>query len=377
VDAPGQDDDPSYARSGSEHHASLVLVGDWTASKTARMEALVEGAADFVSTRTIDVGAVGRMDTFGAWAIESIRRREFAGTGVIVIGADAERAKLLAQIEPFCFELKNRNKRRVSDGLAELGRGVTVLLSYILSAMSMLGRVVVLFAREIPSPKSLRVKSVIHHLDRVGVQAAPIIVLMTFLVGAIIAQQGLFYFRKFGATDYVVNFVTVLVLRELGVLLVVIMIAGRSGSSFAAEIGSMKMREEVDALRTMGLDPAALLVVPRMAALVLGAPMLTILGILSALFGAGLVMWLYSGMAPIAYLTRVKEAATYTDFAIGMIKAPLMALVIGVVAAVEGFDVQGSAESLGLRTTASVVKSIFLVIVLDGICSVVFTSLGI
>ncbi len=203
----------------------------------------------------------------------------------------------------------------------------------------------------------------------------PIILLITFLIGGIIAQQGIFHFRKFGADVYVVDMVGILVLREIGVLIVAIMVAGRSGSSYTAELGSMKMREEIDALTTMGLDPVDVLVVPRVIALIIALPILTFLGSMAALYGGGLVAWFYGGMHPDIFIARLKEAISVTHFKVGMIKAPFMALVIGVVACAQGLQVKGSAESLGLQTTASVVKSIFLVIVLDGLFAIFFAAI--
>jgi phospholipid/cholesterol/gamma-HCH transport system permease protein len=154
------------------------------------------------------------------------------------------------------------------------------------------------------------------------------------------------------------------------------MVAGRSGSAYTAELGSMKMREEIDALRTMGVDPVEVLVLPRIVALVIAVPLLTFLGSIAALYGAGLVCWVYDGMPPEVFLARLREAISVTTFSVGMIKAPFMALMIGLVACVEGFEVQGSAASLGSRTTSSVVKSIFLVIVLDGFFAMFFAAIG-
>jgi phospholipid/cholesterol/gamma-HCH transport system permease protein len=204
----------------------------------------------------------------------------------------------------------------------------------------------------------------------------PIMLLISFLIGAILAQQGIFHFRKFGADVYVVDLVGILILREIGVLLIAIMVAGRSGSSYTAELGSMKMREEIDALRTMGLDPVEVLMVPRVLALVVALPMLAFFGSLAALYGGGLITWLYGGMSPDIFIARLQEAVSVTHFKVGIIKAPFMALVIGIIACAEGLRVKGSAESLGLQTTTSVVKSIFLVIVLDGLFAVFFASIG-
>ncbi len=240
----------------------------------------------------------------------------------------------------------------------------------------MIGALSVALVRVLARPRSFRFTSMVHQLDNVGWRAVPIIVLITFLIGCIIAQQGIFHFRKFGADIYVVDMVGILVLREIGVLIVTIMVAGRSGSAYTAELGSMKMREEIDALRTMGFDPIEVLVLPRIVALIIGVPILTFLGSMAALYGGGLVCWLYGGIDPDIYIQRLKEAISLDTFKVGMIKAPFMALVIGAVACVEGLAVKGSAESLGLQTTASVVESIFLVIVLDGCFAIFFASIG-
>ena len=216
----------------------------------------------------------------------------------------------------------------------------------------------------------------VNQIDRVGWRAVPIILLITFLIGAIVAQQGIFHFRKFGADIFVVDMVGILVLRELGVLVVCVMVAGRSGSAYTAEIGSMKMREEIDALQTMGFDPTRILILPRIAALVLAVPMLTFIGSMAALYGAGLVAWFYGGISPDVFLQRLREVISTDHFLVGIIKAPFMAFIIGIVACVEGLEVRGSSESLGLQTTSSVVKAIFLVIVLDGFFAIFFAAIN-
>jgi phospholipid/cholesterol/gamma-HCH transport system permease protein len=240
----------------------------------------------------------------------------------------------------------------------------------------MLGAIGVAAVRVLGRPRDFRFTSAVNQLDRVCWQAVPIILLITFLIGAIIAQQGIFHFRKFGAEMYAVDLVGILILREVGVLIVAIMVAGRSGSSYTAELGSMMMREEVDALRTMGFDPVEVLILPRVLVLIIAMPVLTFIGSMAALYGGGLVAWLYGGMSPEIYIARLEEAISLTHFKVGIIKAPFMGLVIGVVACAEGLLVKGSAESLGLQTTASVVKSIFLVIVLDGLFAIFFASIG-
>ena len=172
----------------------------------------------------------------------------------------------------------------------------------------MLGALSVVLLRVAVRPRSFRFTSMVHQLDNVGWRAVPIILLITFLIGCIIAQQGIFHFSKFGADIYVVDMVGILVLREIGVLIVCIMVAGRSGSAYTAELGSMKMREEIDALHTMGFDPVEVLLLPRIVALIIGVPILTFLGSMAALYGGGLVCWLYGGIDPDIFLQRLREA---------------------------------------------------------------------
>ena len=273
-------------------------------------------------------------------------------------------------------EAKPKHENPIVGSLASVGRAGAGLGHGLLVFADMLGALGVATARMVVRPREFRLTSTINQLDRVAWQAVPIILLITFLIGGIISQQGIFHFRKFGAELYSVDLVGILVLREIGVLIVAIMVAGRSGSSYTAELGSMKMREEIDALRTMGFDPVEVLILPRIIVLVIALPVLTFLGSMSALYGGGLVAWLYGGISPDIYISRLTEAISLTHFKVGMIKAPFMGLVIGVVACAEGLRVKGSAESLGLQTTKSVVKSIFLVIVLDGLFAIFFASIG-
>jgi len=322
---------------------------------------------------------VREFDTFGAWLLERLMRA-WKGNGqeVELTGLPDHYRGLLnevhqANLRPDAGSPKTAGVLRWLDGL---GRSVEDFGQGILPFINMFGAVGNALTRVLIRPIRFRLTSAIHHLDRVGWQAVPIILLITFLIGGIIAQQGFFHFRQFGADIYVVDMVGILVLREIGVLIVSIMVAGRSGSSYTAELGSMKMREEVDALRTMGFDPVEVLILPRILAIVIALPVLTFLGSMSALLGGGLVAWLYGGMSPDIFIERLRETITFTHFSVGLIKAPFMALVIGIVACTEGLRVAGSAESLGLKTTASVVKSIFMVIVLDGIFAIFFASIG-
>jgi phospholipid/cholesterol/gamma-HCH transport system permease protein len=361
---------------------ALAATGAWTSERAAELEKIVDAAAGrYEEARSVDIDLqqLERLDTFGAWLIERLKRAltEHGATIRIINLSDNDRG-LMEEVR-----LVNRAPAKdakaanpILSALSAIGAAVADIGWSLVLLAHLLGALTVVALGTIAHPRRLRLTSMVHHLERVGWRAVPIILLSTFLIGAIIAQQGIFHFRTFGAEIYVVDMVGILVLREVGVLIVCVMVAGRSGSAYTAELGSMKMREEIDALRTMGFDPVEVLVLPRIVAIVLAVPMLTFLGSMAALYGAGLVCWLYGGMAPEVFLGRLREAIWLPTFAVGMIKAPFMAAVIGLVACVEGFEVDGSAASLGRRTTSSVVKSIFLVIVLDGFFAMFFAAIG-
>ena len=359
----------------------LAAGGSWTAAHAAELESLVDrAAADAARAKavSIDMRGVREFDTFGAWLLERLTRQWRSSAGSQPWSAcrsttdaaqgDARRQPRAGRSARAAQPHRRRARRR-RQGHAGLRPRPRLFAD-------MLGAVGVAATRVIARPRDFRFTSTVNQLDRVAWQAVPIILLITFLIGGIIAQQGIFHFRKFGAELYAVDLVGILVLREIGVLIVAIMVAGRSGSSYTAELGSMKMREEIDALRTMGFDPVEVLILPRILVLIIALPVLTFLGSMAALYGGGLVAWLYGGISPDIYISRLTEAISLTHFKVGMLKAPFMGLVIGVVACAEGLQVKGSAESLGLQTTASVVKSIFLVIVLDGLFAIFFASIG-
>ncbi|MGA7998491.1 MAG: MlaE family lipid ABC transporter permease subunit [Bradyrhizobium sp.] len=356
--------------------------GSWTAANVTALEALsgtVVDKLDGSKSVKLDMAEVRELDTLGAWMLEKISRRAAsAGHPTEVVGVADNYAGLIEEVRqvnrrnPAPVPALNPIVARVND----VGRFAVGSREDIGIFLQMLGSLFLALVGVLRRPRSLRVTSLVYQLYKVGFQAIPIMVLITFLIGAIIAQQGFFHFRKFGADSYVVDMVGILVLRELGVLIVAIMVAGRSGSAYTAELGSMKMREEIDALSTMGLDPVEVLILPRIVALILALPILSFIGSMAALYGGGLVAQFYGDMSPAIYIARLHDAVSVTSFKVGIIKAPFMALAIGIVACSEGLRVKGSAESLGKQTTTSVVKSIFLVIVLDGLFAVFFASIG-
>ena len=356
--------------------------GAWIAANVTTLEALSNAVTDQLDRSKsvkLDMAGVRELDTLGAWLLEKISRRAaLAGHRTEVVGVADNYAGLIEEVR----QVNRRNPAPVpalNPVVAEVndvGRAAVGAREDVGAFLQMLGSLFLALGGVLRRPKSLRLTSLIYQLYKVGFQAIPIMVLITFLIGAIIAQQGFFHFRKFGAESYVVDMVGILVLRELGVLIVAIMVAGRSGSAYTAELGSMKMREEIDALSTMGLDPVEVLILPRIVALILALPILSFIGSMAALYGGGLVAQFYGDMSPAIYIARLHDAVSVTSFKVGIIKAPFMALAIGIVACSEGLRVKGSAESLGKQTTTSVVKSIFLVIVLDGLFAVFFASIG-
>jgi len=359
----------------------LSAGGSWTAEYAGAIEPQINAATRGVTARSIaiNLARIEYLDTYGAWLIErTMRTWTNQGRDARLVGLREDYRGLFEKVRAGTQVLAPppRRPNSIIATLESVGMTMSAVANDLALFIQMLGSLMAAFGRVIMRPSNFRFTSMINQLERVGWRAVPIVLLITVLIGAILAQQGIFHFRKFGADIYVIDMVGVLVLREIGVLIVCIMVAGRSGSSYTAELGTMRMREEIDALRTMGFDPIEVLILPRILALVIAVPLLTFLGSMAALYGGGLVSWLYGGIQPEIFLSRLREAVSVTTFEVGMIKAPFMALVIGVVACVEGLEVQGSAESLGEQTTNSVVKSIFLVIVMDGVFAMFFASIG-
>jgi phospholipid/cholesterol/gamma-HCH transport system permease protein len=372
----------------ARHGRELVFVGNgrWTAAQSHALESAVDACLEESRSSTgptsaarIDLSGVRIIDTLGALLLDRVLRTlEEDGVRPQLVGLDRRFQPLLDEVQRGCHEVPPPREHRnpLVGGLYVTGRSVAGGYDDALQFLQFVGAVVTAFLRVVIRPQNFRWTSMIYHLERVGLRAVPIIALITFLIGCIIAQQGIFNFRRFGATTYVVDMVGILTLRELGVLIVSIMVAGRSGSAFTAELGSMKMREEVDALRVMGFDPNEVLVLPRLVALIIAVPLLTFIGNMCALFGGGLVSWLYGSITPTIFMARLQEAIGLNTFEVGMIKAPFMAAIIGLISCMEGMRVGGSAESLGAKTTTAVVKSIFLVIVVDGLFAMFFAAIN-
>jgi len=328
----------------------------------------------------IDLAGVSEMDTSGAWLLRrAITERQAGGAEVNV--TDRQGARYADLVGALPAELAEPNRDKAKRGtlferlFTPVGRIMVDVWNDAVAAMFILGSAVRGAQLKLGRRSGVSPAAIVHQIDHMGVRAVPIILLMSFLIGAIIAQQGAFQLRYFGAEVFVVDLVGILQLREVGVLLTAIMIAGRSGSAITAEIGSMKMREEIDALKVMGLSPIGVLVFPRLVALTVALPLLTILANFAALGGAAFVAWSYSGITFDTFQSRLREAIDLSTVVSGMIKAPFMALIIGIVASVEGLKVGGSAESLGRHVTAAVVKAIFVVILVDGLFAMFYAAI--
>lgn len=356
----------------------VTLSGDWRQASLRRAgeQMMALEGQKFSGKTVIDISAVTHLDTSGAWLVR--RLISASGGETEVVNARKSHLDLISSLPERLQE--DSSPKGPRDGLfvrlmAPVGKVMMDLWSDILLSMHILGSAVSGAQLKLGRGSGVSPASIVNQIDRMGVGAVPIIILMSFLIGAIIAQQGAFQLRYFGAEVFVVDLVGILQLREIGVLLTAIMIAGRSGSAITAEVGSMKMREEIDALTVMGLNPVGVLIFPRLVALVISLPLLTIIANFAALSGAAFVAWSYSGITTEVFLSRLRHAVDYSTIIAGLLKAPFMALIIGVVAAVEGLKVGGSAESLGKHVTASVVRSIFVVILMDGLFAMFYAAI--
>lgn len=355
---------------------SVVLSGVLTVHTLGALDA--ELAMLPAKDTRIDMSSVERLDTAGAWAIVTLQRRmTAAGNRAEIDGADAHQVDLLDTVANAIPEIPDANDKPTSfaDWLESVGRAFASGATFLMELSGFLGIFLSRLARAVVHPREFRLTALVHHCQEVGLRAVPIVSLMAFLIGVVLAFQGSAQLRQFGAEVFVVDLIAISILRELGILLTAIIVAGRTASAFTAAIGSMKMREEIDALTVIGLNPVGVLIFPRLVALTIVLPLLTIIANFSALYGAAVVALTYSGITFDTFLSRLHEAIDHTSVASGMIKAPFMALAIGIVAAVEGMKVGGSAESLGRHVTASVVKSIFAVIVMDAFFAIFYSAI--
>jgi phospholipid/cholesterol/gamma-HCH transport system permease protein len=373
-------DGPEFSSQRLGDTVTLNLGGRWTVDASAAIEARADALlveSDGARRVVLDLGLVARLDTAGAWLIDRARQTlDAKGVDTKLESVRPEYEILLREARYRALAVpKRQSGSHIVRLLADIGESVVSAGADLYTGVAFLGEVVAAIGKSLLSPSRFRGTSLVVHIENIALRGVPIVALINFLAGAIIAQQGIFQLRRFGATIFVVDLIGILILRELGVLLTAIMTAGRSGSAITAELGSMKLREEIDALTVMGLRPHDILIVPRVLALVISLPLLTFVADMAGIFGGMLASWAYDGITPARFLTLLPEAIGLHTFLSGLIKAPFMALVIGLISCVEGLAVAGSAESLGRQVTASVVKSIFMVVVVDGLFAMFFAGI--
>ena len=320
---------------------------------------------------TIDLSRIERMDTVGAWLVH----RAIRDRGAQLIGGNKDTQELLHQVAEADHPARVLPEKQ-GGAVAELGAWTIESGRTLTGLLGFFGAVLMSFASVVRNPKRFRYNAVVQRFDVVGVRALGIIGLMSFLIGIVIGQQGAVQLQQFGAEVYTINLIGRITVRELGPLMTAIMVAGRSGSAFAAQIGTMKITEEVDAMRTIGVSPIEALVIPRLIAAVAMMPLLAFWAMLLSLIGGGLFCWISLEIPPLTYVQRLAEVVPATDLWVGLIKAPVFGFIIALAGCFQGMLVANDAEQVGLKTTAAVVQSIFLVIVLDAIFAVFFSSIG-
>ncbi len=323
---------------------------------------------------TIDLSGVEEIDTVGAWVAVSVARQ----TGAELTGCSKRAERLVAAVSQL------EDSAETVDAAVPLpqivphgvGRIVFSLRDGLRRVIGFLGQFMLAVVALIRHPGRFRMKALVHQSQLVGVNALPIIGLMSFLIGIVIAQQGATQLAAFGAETLTVNLVGRITLRELGVLMTAIMVAGRSGSAFAAQLGTMKLTEEIDAMRTIGISPMEALVIPRVLAATFMMIVLGFYASVMAIIGGAVVAEFQLGIPFFSFLTRIKEVVPLYDLYVGMVKAPVFGLIVGMTGCYQGMQVKGNSEDVGLRTTRAVVQAIFAVIVLDAFFAVFFTEIG-
>jgi phospholipid/cholesterol/gamma-HCH transport system permease protein len=323
---------------------------------------------------SIDVSELERIDTVGAWVVYKLSSEH----GAKIIGANNDTRHLITQVSASDKHVEMRPEAlnpfvRV---LSEVGDATMVVGNTLLGLLSFFGAIMIACWDLLRHPKRFRFNAVVQRFELVGVRALGIIGLMNFLIGIVIAQQGATQLSQFGAEALTVNLIGRITTRELGVLMTAIMIAGRSGSAFAAQIGTMKLTEEIDAMRTIGVSPIEALVLPRLIASIVMMPLLGFFATILAIIGGGIFCWTTLDIPPATFIQRLREVIPMTDLYVGMIKAPVFGLIIAMSGCFQGMQVKGNAEEVGQRTTAAVVQAIFMVIVLDAFFAVFFTKIG-
>jgi phospholipid/cholesterol/gamma-HCH transport system permease protein len=375
--------EPEWVEStGADGAVTLFANGAWTVGAVSVLDRRIKAMAlNGARQAKLDLSGLTRLDTAGAWLLYRTRR-DLAAAGIVanLTGLDAQYEPLLDLVEQ--ADLAHPEIERVRPNAAavllnRVGKSVCEAAEEGLNLLNFLGVTIVTMLRVLAKPRRMRIVSLVNQIEQTGLNAMGIVGLLLFMIGVVLAFQSAEQLRKFAAEIFTADGLAILVLREIGVLIAAILIAGRSGSAFTAEIGMMKVNEEIDALRTTGVDPVEVLVLPRINALLLTLPLLTFFANVAALTGGTIMAVATLDVTYTQFVRQLADAMTLKNFIVGMVKAPVFAFLIGLVGCYEGLQVSGSAESIGRLTTKSVVESIVLVILADATFSIVFAYLGI
>lgn len=353
----------------------LAARGDWTLANVEQLSGQVDALAKHDTQ--LDASGISRLDASGALLLERLLCR--TGQNPAASGLTDRWRKLFEAVDSACddrhqAELPSDPQWRQL--LARIGQATVEVFQSTRELLNFMGLTILRLARTIVMPQRLRLTSTVYHMEQTGLDAAPLLALLSGLIGAVVAFLGATVLRDFGAELFVVDLVTYAFVREFGVLLTAILLAGRTASAFCAQIGMMKSREELDAIRTLGLDSIEVLVLPRLVALIITLPLLTFIAIISGLTGGLIVSLTTLDINLSMFLDRVEQTVTLTDYLVGMIKAPIFAVVIALIGCLEGMRVSGTAQSVGEHTTKAVVRSLTMVIVIDALAAVYFMEIG-
>jgi len=357
---------------GQGEGATVALRGPLVIASIGPLDRKLRGLNGPV--RQVDLSGTGAIDTVGAWTVLRFAEHHQAE----IAGANEQARKLIevvrgaqssAAISPLREPVYLRVLRDIGTKVVEMGWGTLRVIAF-------LGALLISFGALIAHPRRFRLRALVRQMELVGVSSLGIIGLMSFLIGVVIAQQGAVQLAQFGAETLTINLVGRITLRELGVLMTAIMVAGRSGSAFAAQLGTMKLTEEIDAMRTIGVSPMEALVVPRILAAVLMMPLLGFYASVMSIIGGATISAFTLGIPFVTFLARIQEVVPLYDLYVGMVKAPVFGLIVALAGCYQGMQVEGNAEEVGLKTTKAVVQAIFAVIVLDAFFAVFFTELG-
>jgi phospholipid/cholesterol/gamma-HCH transport system permease protein len=373
----------AWLRTSTEHDRLVLTAGgSWTIHQAAAVDGALRAVSVNGARRALfDLSQVSAFDSAGAWLLcRTLQEMKTHGIAAETAGLAASYEPLLKVVEAAkegAIERPGIVRRHWTAMVERVGRATVEFFAEGKALLSFYGMTVIAYLAIVRRPRSLRLVSLVNQIEQSGLNAVPIVCLLSFLIGIVIAYVGADQLRQFGAEIFTVNLLGVIMLREIGVLMTAIMIAGRSGSAFTAQIGTMQVNEEIDAMRTLGLDPMHVLVLPRINGLLISLPILAFLSNVAGLLGGAVMATVVLDVTFLQFLQQLQSVVTTNHFFVGMVKAPVFAFIIAIVGCYEGLRVSGSAESVGRMTTKSVVTSIFLVIIADAIFSIIFSSLGI